>query len=157
MNVGGSRLKGWMQTALAHCRDPRRLFEDLGPIRALAALGMFAGGFAAPLVGPPLTAAFLWRALFGDLLHPRDGFELALTTIWCSLALGGLLASFCPILLGMRRAGLQKLAPALLAAPAWQAMQSAAAWRALCELRSQPYLWRKTEHGLARRAEEAGL
>jgi hypothetical protein len=118
---------------------------------------MFAGGFAAPLVGPPLTLVFLWRAVFGDLLHPQDGFELALATIWCSLAIAGLVASFCPILIGMRRAGLEKLAPALLAAPAWQLMQSAAAWRALFELKSQPFLWRKTEHGLARRIEDAPL
>lgn len=148
-------LKGWMQTALAHCRDPRRLFEDLGPSRALAAIGMFAGGFAAPLIGPPLTIAFLCRMVFGDLLHPQDELELALATLWCGLALGGLVASLCPILMGMRRAGLGRLAPALLAAPAWKLMQSAAAWRALFELRRQPFLWRKTEHGLARRIEDA--
>ncbi len=149
--------KGWMQTALAHCRDPLQLFKELGPKRAIATLGMFAGGFFAPLVGPPLTLVFLWRAVFGDLLHPQDGFELALATIWCSLALGGLVASFLPILLGIRRAGLENLAPALLAAPAWKMMQSVAAWRALLELRSQPFLWRKTEHGLARRTEDAPL
>jgi len=57
--------------------------------------------------------------------------------------------------MGMRRAGLGRLAPALLAAPAWKLMQSAAAWRALFELRRQPFLWRKTEHGLARRIEDA--
>jgi len=153
----GRWMKGWMQTTLAHCRDPRRLFKDLGPKRAIATLGMFAGGFAAPLIGPPLTLAFLWRAVFGDLLHPRDGFELALAAIWCSLAAGGLVASLCPILIGMRRAGLESLAPALLAAPAWKMMQSAAAWRALFELKSQPFLWRKTEHGLARRIEDAPL
>jgi cellulose synthase/poly-beta-1,6-N-acetylglucosamine synthase-like glycosyltransferase len=150
-------LKGWMQTALAHCRDPQQLFEDLGPQRALATLAMFASGFLAPLVGPPLTLAFLWRAVFGDLLNPQDGFELALATLWCSLALGGLVASFVPLLLGMRRAGLGKLAPALLAAPLWRLMLSAAAWCALFELRSQPFLWRKTEHGLARRIEDAPL
>jgi cellulose synthase/poly-beta-1,6-N-acetylglucosamine synthase-like glycosyltransferase len=148
-------LKGWMQTALAHCRDPQQLFADLGPQPALATLAMFASGFLAPLIGPPLTLAFLWRAVFGDLLNPQDGFELALATLWCSLALGGVVASLFPILLGMRRAGLKKLAPALFAAPLWRLMLSAAAWRALFELKSQPFLWRKTEHGLARRVEDA--
>ncbi len=151
----GRWLKGWMQTALAHCREPQQLFNDLGPRRAIATLGMFAGGFLAPLLGPPLTLVFVWRAVFGDLLHPQDAFELALAAIWCSLAVGGFAASFLPILLGMRRAGLQNLAPALFAAPAWKMMQSVAAWRALFELRSQPFLWRKTEHGLARRTEDA--
>ena len=150
-------LKGWMQTALAHCRDPQKLFEDLGPRRALATLAMFASGFLAPLVGPPLTLVLVWRAVFGDLLQPADLFDHALATLWCSLALGGLVASLFPLLPGMRRAGLSKLASALLAAPLWRMLVSAAAWRALFELKSQPFLWRKTEHGLARRVEDAPL
>ena len=93
-------LKGWMQTALAHCRDPQKLFEDLGPRRALATLAMFASGFLAPLVGPPLTLVLVWRAVFGDLLQPADLFDHALATLWCSLALGGLVASLFPLLLG---------------------------------------------------------
>jgi hypothetical protein len=54
-------------------------------------------------------------------------------------------------------AGLENLAPALLVASAWVMMLSAAAWRALFELKSQPFLWRKTEHGLARRVEDTPL
>ena len=48
----------------------------------------------------------------------------------------------------MRRAGLSKLASALLAGPLWTIMVSAAAWRALFELKSQPFLWRKTVTGV---------
>ena len=146
-------LKGWMQTALVHCRDPRRLLKDLGARRALAVLAMFTGGFAGPLLAPFLTAVFCYRAAFGDLLTPRTPLEVTLSTIWCFTALSGLAALIWPPLVGMRRRGLTRLWPALLAAPLWQLMLSLAAWRALAELWARPFLWRKTEHGLAPRAD----
>jgi cellulose synthase/poly-beta-1,6-N-acetylglucosamine synthase-like glycosyltransferase len=145
--------KGWMQTALVHCRDPRRLLADLGPPRALAVLAMFTGGFAGPLLFPFLTAAFCYRVAFGDLLAPRTTLELALSTLWCFTALSGVAALIWPPLVGMRRRGLTRFWPALLAAPLWQLMLSVAAWRALAELWAQPFLWRKTEHGFAPRAD----
>ncbi len=146
-------LKGWMQTALVHCRDPRRLLADLGPRRTLAVLAMFTSGFAGPLLYPFLTSIFCYRAAFGDLLTPRTPLEVALSTIWCFTALSGLAALIWPPLVGMRRRGLTRLWPALLAAPLWQLMLSLAAWRALAELWARPFLWRKTEHGLAPRAD----
>ncbi len=146
-------LKGWMQTALVHCRDPRRLLADLGPRRTLAVLAMFTSGFAGPLLYPFLTSIFCYRAVFGDLLTPRTPLEVALSTIWCFTALSGLVALIWPPLLGMRRRGLTRLWPALLAAPLWQLMLSVAAWRALAELWARPFLWRKTEHGLAPRVD----
>jgi cellulose synthase/poly-beta-1,6-N-acetylglucosamine synthase-like glycosyltransferase len=150
-------LKGWMLTALAHCRDPRRLFDDLGPGQTLAALAMFTSGFASPLLGPVLSLVFLYRAAFGDLLHPQGPIEIALATLWCALAVFGALGSVWSLLLGMRRASLMRLWPALLLAPAWRVMLSAAAWRALLELWANPYHWRKTEHGLAPRIQTSGF
>jgi hypothetical protein len=44
------------------------------------------------------------------------------------------------------------LAPALLLAPVIYILISVAAWRALFELARHPFLWRKTPHGLIRRA-----
>ena len=146
-------LKGWMQTALVHCRDPLRFVRDLGPRRALAVLAMFTGGFAGPLLGPLLTGALLLNSVYGDLLTPRTNTEIALSTLWCFLALSGVAAIFWPLLLGMRRRHLTHLWPALLLAPLWQAMLSVAAWRALFELWTQPFHWSKTEHGLTPRGE----
>jgi cellulose synthase/poly-beta-1,6-N-acetylglucosamine synthase-like glycosyltransferase len=150
-------LKGWMQTALAHCRAPRGLFDDLGPRRTLAALGMFTGGFAAPLLGPWLALVFLYRAVFGNLLAPQTWSELVLSTLWCSLTLFGAVAVIWPLLLGMRRAELTRLWPALLATPLWHLMLSAAAWRALYELWDKPHHWRKTDHGGVWRREAPAL
>ncbi len=96
-------LKGWMQTALVHCRDPVRLLADLGPRRAVAVLAMFTGGFAGPLLFPLLTTVFCYRAAFGDLLTPRTPVDVVLDTLWCFTALSGLVALIWPPLVGMRR------------------------------------------------------
>jgi glycosyltransferase XagB len=144
-------MKGWMQTALTHCRDLRRLHCDLGLVRMLATLAMFAGGFVGSLIGPLLTLVFLQRIVFEDALSPSTPIGVALCALWCCVALSGVISIFWPLLIGMRRRGLFRLWPALLVAPLWQAMLTLAAWRALFELQSNPYFWRKTDHGLARR------
>jgi cellulose synthase/poly-beta-1,6-N-acetylglucosamine synthase-like glycosyltransferase len=146
-------LKGWMQTALVHCLNPRRLFKDLGARSGVAALAMFTGGFAGPLLFPFLTTVFCYRAAFGDLLTPRTPLELALSTLWCFTALSGLVAMIWLPIVGMRRRGLTRFWPALLGAPLWQLMLSVAAWRALAELWARPFHWQKTEHGLAARVD----
>jgi glycosyltransferase XagB len=144
-------LKGWMQTAIVHCRNPKRFVGDLGPIRAAATVAMFAGGLVGPLLGLPLTCVLLFDCAYRDLLAPNSDLEIALATLWCFLALSGAASIVWPLLLGMRRRGLSRLWPALLLAPFWQLMLTAAAWRALSELWTEPFHWRKTEHGLARR------
>ena len=148
-------MKGWMQTALTHLRDPRQLRADLGLARTLATLVMFVGGFLGPLLGPLLAAIFAWRAAFGEMLAPKTLVDAAFSTLWCSLALSGLASAFWPMYLGMRRRKLERLWPAFFIAPLWQAMLTLAAWRALIELWKNPYLWRKTEHGLSRRDRSA--
>jgi cellulose synthase/poly-beta-1,6-N-acetylglucosamine synthase-like glycosyltransferase len=144
-------LKGWMLTALVHCRRPRRLFAELGARRACCVLAMFTGGFAGPLLGPVLTAALVHQAAFGRLLTPLTPFEIARSTLWCFLALSGAAAIVWPLLLGMSRRRLTAYWPPLLLLPAWMLMLSLAAWRALFELWRRPFHWEKTEHGLTRR------
>ncbi len=141
-----------MQTAVVHCRDPARFLRDLGPRRALATLAMLTGGLAGPLLGPPLTLALLLNCVYGDLLTPTTNVEIALSTLWCFLALSGAASIIWPLLLGMRRRPqLLRFWPALLLTPFWHLMLTVTAWRALSELWTEPFRWRKTEHGLAPR------
>ncbi|WP_442754483.1 glycosyltransferase family 2 protein [Methylocystis sp. JAN1] len=144
-------LKGWMQTAIAHCRHPARLFADLGPKRALAALAMFVGGILGPLIGPLLAGRLVYDALFGALLAPNTPFETACSALWCFVAVSGAAALLAPLLIGMRRRKLETHWPALLGAPLWLLMLSVACWRAVFELWRKPFHWEKTEHGLTMR------
>ena len=140
--------KGWMQTLLVHCRQPMRLIVDLGARRAAAVLAMFAGGLLGPLVGPLLAARLAYETVFGRLLSPVTPAEIALSTLWCFLAISGTCALFWPLAVGMKRRGLPRLWPSLLFMPLWLMMLSFAAWRALYELWRRPFHWEKTEHGL---------
>ena len=149
-------MKGWLQTALVHCRDPQRLVADLGARRAFAVLAMFTGGFASPILGLPMTALLFSNALFGTLLTPQTPLDVAQSTLWCFLAVAGAAAVLWPLIVGMRRRKLTASWPALLYLPLWMAMLTLAAWRALIELWRRPYHWQKTEHGLTPRGVGAG-
>lgn len=143
--------KGWMQTALVHCRRPMRLLVDIGPGRACAVLAMFSGGLLGPLLGPLLAARLVYEAAYGPLLAPVTPLEIALSTLWCFLAISGTSALLWPLFVGMKRRGLTRLLPTLSLMPIWLLMLSLSAWRALYELWRRPFHWEKTEHGLTTR------
>ncbi|QGM98222.1 glycosyltransferase [Methylocystis parvus] len=143
--------KGWMQTAIAHCRHPARLFADLGARRAVAVLAMFVGGVLGPLLGPLLMGRLAYDAVFGALLAPKTIFETACSALWCFVALSGAAALLWPLLLGMRRRNLPGRRTAFFLLPLWLFMLSVACGRALFELWRNPFHWEKTEHGLTTR------
>ncbi len=144
-------LKGWMQTAIVHCRHPARFVADLGPRGALAVVAMFAGGILGPLFGPLLLCRLLYDALFGALLSPDTPLEAARGALWLFVAVSGLLSMLLPLVMGARRRGLSDFLGALLFLPLWLSMLSLACWRAFFELWRRPFHWEKTEHGLTLR------
>lgn len=148
-----SLLKGWMQTAIVHCRHPARFFADLGLERGAAIIAMFVGGILGPLLGPLLTSRLVHDALLGALLAPKTSFEAACSALWCFVALAGAAALLWPLLLGMRRRKLYSYRAALAFLPLWLFMLSLACWRAFFELWRRPFHWEKTEHGLAMRGD----
>jgi hypothetical protein len=66
-----------------------------------------------------------------------------------SVVIGYLTSAFLGWL-GLLRRGLLPLAWVLLLTPVHWLLLSLAAWRALYQLVAAPYVWEKTEHGLAR-------
>lgn len=154
--------KGWMQTALVHCRDLPWLFADLGAARGIAILALFAGGFVGPLLAPFFSGFLVYQAAFGHLLRPATTPELAASGLWCFVAILGLCGALWSKLVAMRRDNICALWPALLFSPLWTLMLTLAAWRALRDLWLRPFHWDKTEHGLLapasglRRAELSG-
>lgn len=144
--------KGWMQTFVVHCRRPVRLFVDLGARRAIGVVAMFGSALFGPLLGPFLAARMVWDAMFGALLAPVSPADIALSTLWCFLAVAGAAALILPLAIGMRRGGLTRFRRALIYLPMWLAMLSIAAWRAVYELWRRPFHWEKTEHGLTLRS-----
>jgi glycosyltransferase involved in cell wall biosynthesis len=131
--------KGWMQTWLVHMREPRRLYGELGPAGFLSFQLLVGGNVLAsdtPLWGGG-AAAMLSAALFS-----------------VSVA-AGYLASILLGWLGLRRRGLLASAWVLALTPLHWLMLSLAAWRGVYQLAVAPYLWEKTEHGLAKSSRRA--
>lgn len=147
-------LKGWMQTAIVHCRHPARFFADFGPRRGLAVLAMFAGGLLGPMFGPFLTCRLFYDAATGALAAD-DLFGRACAALWCAVAVAGAAALVAPLLMGAERRGLRRHRGALVYLPLWLLMLSVASWRAFLELWLKPFYWEKTEHGLTLRGDDA--
>jgi len=139
-------MKGWMQTALVHCRDPAAYFADLGAARGAAALAIFAGGFIAPLHAPIFLCFLIYDSAFGSLLAPTTLGDGLASGLFCLVAASGVAAGAWPRLVAMQDAGILWLWPALLRWPLWSLMLALASWRALRDLCVRPFYWDKTEH-----------
>jgi hypothetical protein len=141
-------LKGWMQTYLVHTREPRRLGAELGCKGALAFHVLMGGLVLLALLHPLLCALLAYQAASGQLLEPAETVAAAAVRAmaWVNLA-AGYATSIAVGAASVRRRGRPHLMlPALLMPLCWL-LVSAAAYRALWQLATDPYRWEKTEHG----------
>ena len=143
-------LKGFMQTLVTHCREPRRLVREAGAGGAAAALILVAGPVLGALLGPVLFAVTTMQIVSGELLAPPDVPTLLATVASLTLFAFGAVSCLWPLLLGVKRRGLWRAARWLPLLPLYYGLMSIAGWGALVELVRSPFSWNKTEHGLAR-------
>jgi cellulose synthase/poly-beta-1,6-N-acetylglucosamine synthase-like glycosyltransferase len=148
--------KGWIQTWLVHMRDPRRLLGELGVASFLVSQILFAGMIVSALAHPLLlmTLVFLLVDLIGG--HEFSVVQSALLGIdLTNIVLG--YAAFLLLgrstLAGSERRHLLRI---VLFTPVYWMLLSVAAWRAVWQLKRDPYLWEKTPHPVGR-AEETGF
>jgi len=143
--------KGWLQTWFVHMRAPGALFRELGLGGFLAFQLLVGGTVLAALVHPFFLALVLTDATLGKLFVESDTIGAALRQgLVVTTLLSGYLASASLALLGLRRRKLLASAWVLLLLPLYWILLSFAAWRGAVQLIAAPYLWEKTEHGLAR-------
>ena len=136
--------KGWMQTWLVHMRSPVGLYRELGPAGFIVFQLLVGGSVLAALVHLPFALR-----LGCTMAHDGTTFASVVGLDAAALA-GGYLISAMLGLIGLGRRRLLGCAWALLFMPVYWLLLSLAAWRALLQLLRNPYLWEKTEHGLAR-------
>ncbi len=143
--------KGWMQTWLVHMRHPRRLLDELGWAGFLCFQLIVGGNALAALVHPLFLIGFATVVLTPVPLWTPDTLTgVVLPSIYVSTAVLGYLVSVGLGWIGLARRGLNANAWVLLLTPLHWLLLSFAAWRALYQLLTAPYVWEKTEHGLAR-------
>ncbi len=141
--------KGWMQTWLVHMRQPLRLWRDLGAPGFVAFQLIVGGNALAALVHPLFIAALIY---YGAIKPTSAGGDVSMLRVWLygTSVVVGYLASALIGGLGLKRRGLLANAWILLLTPLHWLLLSLAAWRALYQLVFAPYVWEKTEHGLAK-------
>ena len=141
-------LKGWMQTYLVHTRQPWRLSAELGPRGALGFHVLMGGLVLLALMHPVFYAVLVYHAATGQLLAPAATPVGAVfwAAAWVNLA-AGYLTSMVVGAASVWRRGQPGLMRSALSMPLCWLLVSAAAYRALCQLATDPYLWEKTEHG----------
>jgi hypothetical protein len=134
-----------MQTWLVHMRSPLKLYRELGPIGFIVFQLLVGGSVLAALVHVPFAIQLAWVAMGTDdsAFSGVAGFDTA-------ALISGYLISAMLGMIGLARRRLLGCSWALLFMPIYWLLLSLAAWRALLQLIRNPYLWEKTEHGLAR-------
>lgn len=138
-------IKGYMMTWMVHNRAPRALWHELGPRRFLAAQVHFGGSLSQALLAPLFW--LMWGMLAG-LPHPLQallppGLMSALVAGMLACGVADLACSF----VASRRLGGRVSALWLCAQPFYNALATAAAYKALWELATRPFYWDKTTHG----------
>jgi glycosyltransferase XagB len=141
-------LKGWMQTYLVHTRRPWSLVRDVG-LRGTIGIHVIMGALILSALAHPLFYLLLgYHALSGQFLTPSEslGGSVLWTVAWVNLTAGYAVSILVGALSVIRR-GRPALALSALFMPLCWLLISAAAYRALYQLATDPYRWEKTTHG----------
>ena len=149
-------IKGYMQTALVHFRDPVALVRMLGIKKTLGFLLLVAGTPLAFLANPWMWAMYLVWLVTGTQ-RLRFLFPPAVTYISLfNLLLGNGIAIYLNMLAVFKRKYYDLIFWALLN-PLYWILHSVAAYKALYQLFTRPFFWEKTEHGISSSFEKNGV
>ena len=145
-------LKGWMQTYLVHTRQLWKLNAELGLRGALGFHALMGALMLSALVHPWFYVLLAYHAWTGELLSSSDTIAgVAFWSIACVNLLAGYILSILVGAVSAWRRRRRDLALSAVFMPVLWLLMSLAAYRAVYQLFRNPYLWEKTEHGLAMR------
>jgi cellulose synthase/poly-beta-1,6-N-acetylglucosamine synthase-like glycosyltransferase len=152
-------IKGYIQTLATHSRAPLSLLREAGLAATLAFMTQSLGTVVTAL-GYPVFAVAAWYAWQeGSLLAPSGMLHSVTAIMAVSIWIFGFFAVVAPVAIGALRRRSPRLLLLLPVLPFYYGLISAAAWLALYEYMSRPFIWNKTAHGLGRRhsARESAL
>jgi cellulose synthase/poly-beta-1,6-N-acetylglucosamine synthase-like glycosyltransferase len=142
-------LKGYIQTWFVHMRNPATLWRELGPVNFLHFQVLIGGIVFSFMINPFFWAlALMWFLLRIEALTALfPGMVFALGAV--CLFVGNFAFTYAGMV-GCYRRGYYDLVKYALAAPVYWMMMSWSGWRAFFQFFSNPFVWEKTRHGLAR-------
>jgi glycosyltransferase XagB len=144
-------LKGWIQTGIAHSRNPRRTIQQMGFTNWLIAMTQVIGIIFSTLLYPIFAGWLVLTIWDRTLFQASDWIDIVQNSIAIVIFLAGLIAVLLPAFLGLRRRKLQHYAPWLLTLPIYQLLIFYAACCAVTDLLLNPFHWEKTRHGKGKR------
>lgn len=145
-------IKGWMQTLLVHTRQPARLVREMGLMGTIAFVTLLGGTILSALVHPISLGLVVWQGATGDFMRlPGTPAGDALVAASAGNLLIGYLGALLMVVVSAVRRRAWQLLPWALLVPLYWLLISAAAYRALLQLMTDPHMWEKTEHGLSQR------
>jgi cellulose synthase/poly-beta-1,6-N-acetylglucosamine synthase-like glycosyltransferase len=146
-------IKGYLQTALVHLRDPVGLVRVAGPVKASAFMLLIGGTPLTFLATPPLIALFLVSLLVdpASLEKYFPGWVLYVSVF--NLLIGNALMVYLTMMGAFKREAYPLVTWALLN-PLYWLLHSIASYKALWQLVVKPHYWEKTTHGLSTRGSD---
>lgn len=134
-------IKGFLQTACVFFRvSPLRAAQEMGALNYVSASLLLLSGIVSALVHGPLCLWLLAQIIVPGWHAPESAVALCVSGLSMHLLAGALISSGG----GVRRW------LSILTAPAYWPLQTIAAAKAIWELKSAPYFWDKTDHGVTR-------
>lgn len=140
--------KGWLQTWLVLMRDPRAVQREMG-LKAFGVFQLLIGGMLISSLAHPLILLFLVRSVIAMLQAPAEAVSLLDMTLFV-IDFSNILGSYAIFLVlgtaAMIEQEKKRIGWRWIAVPFYWMLVSAAAWRAMIELRTNPFHWHKTPH-----------
>nr|WP_298104110.1 glycosyltransferase family 2 protein [uncultured Shinella sp.] len=150
--------KGWLQTWLVLMRRPSRLVRDMG-VWPCFVFQVLIGGLILSSLAHPLLILYVgmlsWQ-LFGQSAHVASSFQLMLLVIDIVNIFGSYAIFIALGRAGMGRDERRATGRRWALTPVYWLLMSLAAWRAVRELRNNPFFWNKTAHHPAKTVLRAG-
>ncbi|MBL4811421.1 MAG: glycosyltransferase [Rhodobacteraceae bacterium] len=138
-------LKGYAITWAVHMRDPKVLWQELGPKRFFAFQVLFLGTLAQFCLAPVLWSAWLLMLGFG---HPLNILPNWAVWAFIGTCLTGEVVNIAVALLGAKRAQKPRLYLWSLTLLAYFPMATLSVIKAFWEVVHNPFYWDKTSHGI---------
>jgi cellulose synthase/poly-beta-1,6-N-acetylglucosamine synthase-like glycosyltransferase len=140
--------KGWLQTWLVMMRDPAALRREMG-LTGFFVFQLLIGGMLLSSLAHPLVLAFLVRSVVAMLAVPVDHMPWAERVLF-AVDFVNILGSYATFLVlgtaAMIEHEKRQIGWRWAMVPFYWMLVSLAAWRAVFELKSNPFFWHKTPH-----------
>ncbi|HEX2148381.1 MAG TPA: glycosyltransferase family 2 protein [Pseudorhizobium sp.] len=140
--------KGWLQTWLVMMRQPKRLVGEMG-LGPCLIFHLMIGGMLLSSLLHPLIFVFLFQGAAAMMETPASSIPRSVLWLFFvdTVNIFGSYLTFVALGVStMTDYEKRLLGGRWMAVPLYWIMTSLAAWRAVIELRSNPFFWKKTPH-----------